>query len=243
MTFDCINRPSANFGDRQPVIGSTGINMLVIHYTGMVSCAAALDSLCDPAAKVSANLLIREDGEIYRLVADECRAWHAGQAYWRGITDINSASIGIELANPGHEFCYQPFPEAQISALIAVSQDLIERYSIPATGVVGHSDIAPSRKCDPGELFPWQALAKAGIVLWPTQEARSFDPRMSLDELAAIGYAKPGDPEQGGDFLDPETAEADVIIAFQRRFLPTHLTGVLDEETPQTIAAVARTFS
>ena len=112
MTFDCINRPSANFGDRQPVIGSTGINMLVIHYTGMVSCAAALDRLCDPAAKVSANLLIREDGEIYRLVADECRAWHAGQAYWRGITDINSASIGIELANPGHEFGYQPFPEA-----------------------------------------------------------------------------------------------------------------------------------
>ena len=167
MPFKCIDRPSAKYGERR---GRGQITMLVFHYTGMVSSDAALQRLCDPDAEVSAHLLIDEDGTAYRLVDDDKRAWHAGTSFWRGESDINSASIGIELVNPGHEYGYRAFPQPQLDALITVSQDLIDQYDIPATGIVGHSDIAPGRKSDPGELFPWEHLASCGIGLWPVQE-------------------------------------------------------------------------
>ena len=133
--------------------------MLVLHYTGMRSAAEALARLTDPEAKVSAHYLIDEDGTVVRLVDEEMRAWHAGVSFWRGATDINARSIGIELVNPGHEFGYRPFPRAQMAALIDLALDIVARWPIPARNVVGHSDVAPRRKMDPGELFDWPRLA------------------------------------------------------------------------------------
>ena len=143
------------------------IDMLVLHYTGMRSAAEALRRLTSPEAAVSAHYLIDEDGAVWRLVPEERRAWHAGVSYWRGRRDINSASIGIELVNPGHEFGYRAFPEAQVAALEVLCRDVLSRYQIPPRHVLGHSDVAPARKDDPGELFPWRRLARAGIGLWP----------------------------------------------------------------------------
>lgn len=230
-----IERPSPNFGER---LTPNGITTLVIHYTGMKTCEDALTRLCDPCAEVSAHILIDEDGAAFRLVSDEKRAWHAGRGYWCGITDINSASIGIELVNPGHEHGYRPFPDEQVSTLTQICLALIEKYEIPAQNVVGHSDIAPGRKQDPGELFPWQQLANRGIGLWPNKDQPVNTDGTAWDDLAAIGYATPRNPAVSKDVLDPNTAEADVIMAFQRRFLPHNLSGNLDSATAQRIAAV-----
>ncbi len=241
MPFKCIDRPSAKYGERR---GRGQITMLVFHYTGMVSSDAALQRLCDPDAEVSAHLLIDEDGTAYRLVDDDKRAWHAGTSFWRGESDINSASVGIELVNPGHEYGYRAFPQPQIDALITVSQDLIDQYDIPATGIVGHSDIAPGRKSDPGELFPWEHLASCGIGLWPDM-ACEIEPRPGTpwDWLTEVGYARPGDPDCGGRVLHSDTAESDVISAFQARFTPDNHSGTLDDQTKTAINAVARIFS
>lgn len=152
-----VETPSPNFNERQ-----LPVSMIVLHYTGMQSAEAALARLTDPTAEVSAHYLIDEDGTIHRLVAEDKRAWHAGQSHWRGITDVNSASIGIELVNPGHEFGYRDFAPAQIEALIPLLAEIKDRYEITRGNVVGHSDIAPTRKHDPGELFPgpsWRACA------------------------------------------------------------------------------------
>ncbi|MBT5242454.1 MAG: N-acetylmuramoyl-L-alanine amidase [Rhodospirillaceae bacterium] len=236
-----MDRTSPNFGDRRD---GTSITMLVFHYTGMENCESALAHLCDADAEVSAHLLIDEDGTAYRLVEDDRRAWHAGASFWRGETDINSASIGIELVNPGHEYGYKAFPQPQIDALIAFSQDLISEYAIPATGVVGHSDIAPGRKSDPGELFPWKRIASSGIGLWPDlSDAGSRDVGTPWENLSKIGYARPGDRSYGGDLLNPGTAESDVISAFQARFTPHSVSGVLDDKTQHAIAAAARVYS
>ncbi len=161
-----VDRPSANF-DARPE--GAAVDILVVHYTGMETAEAALDRLMDPAAKVSAHYLIDEDGTLYRLVEEDRRAWHAGVASWRGATDVNARSIGIELVNPGHEFGYRPFPEAQTGALIDLAADIVARHRIPARNVVGHADVAPRRKMDPGELFDWPRLAAAGIGLWPEE--------------------------------------------------------------------------
>ena len=143
------------------------IDMLVLHYTGMQSAEAALDRLCDPAAKVSSHYDITEDGAVHALVPEEKRAWHAGLSFWAGIRNVNASSIGIELVNPGHEFGYRAFPAVQIAALKDLAGGILSRHSIPASRVLGHSDVAPARKEDPGELFPWEALAASGIGLWP----------------------------------------------------------------------------
>lgn len=241
MTINCVDRPSPNFGERRD---NASISMLVFHYTGMKTCESALERLCDPKAEVSAHFLIDEDGTAYRLVEDGQRAWHAGASFWRGETDINSASIGIELVNPGHEGGYRAFPLPQIDTLIALSQDLIGQYAIPATGVVGHSDIAPGRKSDPGELFPWKRLAASGIGLWPDlADSGADDLGTPWNSLARIGYAHPEDSNNGGDILHPETAKTDVISAFQARFMPLHRSGTLDDDTEQAIAAAARIFA
>ncbi|MDB5407477.1 MAG: hypothetical protein JWL84_2389 [Rhodospirillales bacterium] len=195
--------------------------MLVLHYTGMTSAAAALARMCDPAAQVSAHYLIDEDGAITRLVAEEHRAWHAGAASWGGVADVNSCSIGIELQNPGHEYGYRDFPAAQIAALTELARDIVTRHRIPAARVLGHSDVAPARKQDPGEKFPWAGLAADGLGLWPDFGAAAT-PGDAARQLTAIGYAT-------GDL-------AATVTAFQRHWRPARCDGVLDGETARRIA-------
>src|ERR1700741_699259 len=162
--LEVANHLSPNHGPRPK---PARIDMLVLHYTGMVSAAAALERLCDPDARVSAHYVIEENGVIWRLVPENRRAFHAGASCWEGESDLNSVSLGIEIVNPGHECGYRPFPEVQMSSVERLCQELIGRHSIPPHGVVGHSDIAPTRKSDPGELFDWASLARAGIGIWP----------------------------------------------------------------------------
>jgi N-acetylmuramoyl-L-alanine amidase len=165
-----IWNPSPNFGER-----SLPITMLVLHYTGMQSGAAAIDWLANPASKVSAHYVVDEDGQLVHMVREEQRAQHAGLSYWRGVTDCNSASIGIEIVNPGHEFGYRPFPEAQMDTVTRLVAELVRTYGIDQRNVVGHSDVAPTRKEDPGELFDWERLAKLGCAV-PRPRASLVDP-------------------------------------------------------------------
>jgi N-acetyl-anhydromuramyl-L-alanine amidase AmpD len=164
--------PSPNWNERK-----LPVSMVVLHYTGMKSAQDALDRLCDPAAEVSAHYLIEEDGTVHRLVAEDKRAWHAGRSYWRGITDVNSASVGIELVNPGHTLGYRPFPEAQMEALIPLLAGIMARHNIAPANVVGHSDVAPVRKIDPGELFEWEVLARYGLALATPSRASACSTR------------------------------------------------------------------
>jgi len=211
---------SPNYNSRDGV----AVDMLVLHYTGMKSCQDALDRLCDPKAEVSAHYLIDEDGTAYQLVDEAERAWHAGVASWRGQDNINSRSIGIELVNPGHEFGYRPFTPAQYDVLIPLCRDIVARHAIPARNVVGHSDVAPARKTDPGELFDWQRLARESVGLWPDWLADPCDAAKAPDLLGEIGY----------DVSD----EAAAITAFQRHFAPHRLDGVADAETRRALAAL-----
>jgi N-acetylmuramoyl-L-alanine amidase len=210
------------------------IDMLILHYTGMESANAALERLCLPEAQVSAHYLVDEDGTIWRLVPEERRAWHAGISSWRGRSDVNGASIGIELVNPGHEGGYRAFPEAQMAALEELSQAILSRHPIPPRHVLGHSDVAPGRKQDPGELFDWRRLARAGIGLWPDRlgESAPGDIAELQRLLAATGYDVP----QTG-ILDSATGL--VFSAFQRHFRPSCCDGAADTETRARIAAVA----
>ena len=170
--------------------------MLVLHYTGMEDAGGALARLCDRASHVSAHYLIDEDGGVHRLVDESNRAWHAGLGFWRGERDINGRSIGIELANPGHEFGYREFPELQMQALIDLSRDILGRHTIPARNVVGHSDIAPDRKLDPGEFMDWPRLAEARIGLWPQEAPEpSENPRGGKSGLH--GNTVPGNARRG----------------------------------------------
>jgi N-acetylmuramoyl-L-alanine amidase len=215
-------RWSPNADDRPP--GCT-IDTLVLHYTGMPSAAAALERLCDPAAGVSAHYLIDEDGSVVQMVPDERRAWHAGASSWAGRSRLNDVSIGIELVNPGHEWGYRPFTEAQYRAVIALCRTLLARWPIPPRRVLAHSDIAPERKQDPGELFDWARLGAAGIGLWPQAGAGAPRPVARLQaELAGFGY---GVPRSGR--LDRATRG--VITALQRHFRPARVDGVPDQET------------
>jgi N-acetylmuramoyl-L-alanine amidase len=216
--MECRARPSPNHDERR-----RPVSMLVLHYTGMETAAAALDRLCAARAEVSSHYIVEEDGTVWSLVPEARRAWHAGVAFWRGERDVNSASIGIEIVNPGHEFGYRPFAEAQMRAVETLAAEILARHPIPPWNVVGHSDVAPRRKQDPGELFDWPRLARAGIGLWPAAPGEpSADPAA---DLARIGY----------ELDDPGATAA----AFQRRFRPSRIDGALDEETRTLIAAVA----
>lgn len=216
-----IDHPSPNRDGRdgQPV------ELLVLHYTGMESAAAALDRLADPAAQVSAHYLIDEEGRVYRLVSEVDRAWHAGQSFWRGATDINRRSIGIELVNPGHQYGYRPFSATQMAALEELAVDIVRRHPIPARNVVGHSDVAPRRKQDPGELFDWPRLARAGVGLWPGEaDTCILDPDEIAAMLAAVGY---------------ETTDLVASLrAFQRHFRPARVNGRIDFETARRLLAL-----
>jgi N-acetylmuramoyl-L-alanine amidase len=222
-----IERPSPNHDARDHEgRDEAPIDMLVLHYTGMPTAAAALARLCDPAAKVSAHYTIDEDGTIYAHVPEARRAWHAGVAHWAGASDINARSIGVELVNPGHAFGYRPFPQDQIAALTALCHSILMRHPIPSWRVLGHSDVAPARKDDPGELFPWARLAKAGIGLWPERKPGTLGP----DSLARFGY-------------DPDAPPDKVIAAFQRHFRPRLLNGLWDDECGQLLAGLLEKFS
>lgn len=237
-----IERPSPNHDARGA--GST-IDMVVLHYTGMRTAAAALDRLCDPASRVSSHYVVDEDGTVYRLVDDGRRAWHAGVACWAGATDINARSLGIEIVNPGHEFGYRPFPAAQIEAVARLTGELVRRHGIDPRRVVGHADVAPSRKEDPGEFFDWARLARDGLGLWPSADftvsphAPDLSPGMSGPAvlnlqiaLDAIGY------RVEGTGLYDESLEQ-VVVAFQRHFRQRLFDGVADGETVSLIHHLA----
>lgn len=195
------------------------VSMVVLHYTGMRSADEALERMCDADAKVSAHYMIDTEGMVTSLVSEDRRAWHAGKSYWRGVTDVNSASVGIEIVNPGHEWGYEPFTDDQMTALLPLLADVVERYDIPRANVVGHSDIAPARKQDPGELFDWPRLAQLGLAL-PIPKARMA---LFYDNPAAFYLAL---ERFGYDITDGRAA----VTAFQRRWRPEMIDGELDGE-------------
>ncbi len=255
MTDRYIERPSPNFDAR-----TRPIDLVVLHYTGMQDAETALARLTDPApvagrypgpwqhfdapadgplARVSAHYVIDEGGQVHALVPEEHRAWHAGAASWEGEGDVNARAIGVELVNGGHDFGLPDFPDAQIEALIGLLKAIFTRWpALNAARVVGHSDVAPNRKQDPGEKFPWRRLADAGVSIWPqpllSPPAASDDLAGRVQQqLAVIGY----DVAQTG-VMDAATKWA--LLAFQRRFRPQAITGVADAETQQLLTAVAR---
>jgi N-acetylmuramoyl-L-alanine amidase len=205
----------------------------------MPTAAAALERLCDPASEVSAHYLIEEDGAVWQLVDEARRAWHAGRGFWAGATNINDRSVGIELANPGHEHGYRAFPEPQLISLEKLCRAIVGRHPISPARVLAHSDIAPERKQDPGEFFPWARLAQAGIGLWPDFAAPMSVPFGSdavlaaQRDLARIGY----DTRPSGRL---DTSTAAVIAAFQRHWRPGNCDGGLDAETARRIAIRSR---
>jgi len=209
-----IDAPSPNFDERK-----LPVSMIVLHYTGMQDGESAIARLRDPDATVSAHYVVAEDGTILRLVDEEHRAWHAGKAFWRGIVDVNSASVGIEIVNPGHEFGYRPFTAEQMSSLIPLVAEIKERHGITRGNVVGHSDVAPARKRDPGELFDWHALARLRLAL-PRPTRNLVDPGWPdagfMLALERFGY----------DVEDRLAA----VVAFQRRFRPELIDGEIDME-------------
>lgn len=226
-----VERPSPNHEARPE---GTPVDILLLHYTGMPSGEAALTRLCDPAAKVSAHYLIDEDGAVVRLVPEDRRAWHAGVACWAGARDVNGRSVGIELVNPGHEFGYRPFPEAQMAALAELAGGVLARHPIPPERVLAHSDVAPARKQDPGELFDWPRLAAAGIGLWPeAPEAPDTTPPLAEVQAMLVGF---GYCLEATGALDDATRA--VLAAFQRHFRPAAVIGEPDGETAARLAAL-----
>ena len=239
-----IQRPSPNHDAR-----TLPVSLLVLHYTGMESGEAALERMTDADAKVSAHYLVEENGRVFQLVDEDRRAWHAGVGEWAGITNVNSASIGIEIVNGGHNFPEEDgslpeFPDAQIAAVIALCKDITARHAIAPRGVVGHSDIAPARKDDPGEAFPWARLAEEGIGVWPGEgngdrrvlfEPGERDRGIAVAQrgLALIGYGV----GVTGEF---EARTAAVLTAFQRRYRPQDVSGALDMETLDLIGRTAQ---
>lgn len=228
----------------EPRAGGRAPDILLMHYTGMVSAQAAIDRLCDPVSKVSCHYLVDERGRITRMVEEDRRAFHAGVSHWAGETDINSASIGIEIANPGHEHGYVDFPEAQMAAVEALSLDILSRHDIPPHRVLGHSDVAPARKTDPGERFDWGRLAAKGIGHWVPpapqtgggflQQGDAGDGVAALQMLlATYGYGI----EATGTFDEATTI---VVTAFQRHFRPGRVDGIADRSTVETLQALLK---
>lgn len=228
--------PSPNHGERPQGVP---IDTVVLHYTGMQDAESALRRLCDPRAEVSAHYLVYEDGSILQCVPEARRAWHAGKSFWKGETDLNSRSIGIEIVNPGHEFGYRPFPAVQIDAVCELTADISKRHGIQPWRVLAHSDVAPDRKEDPGELFPWDVLAGRGIGHYVApaamtsglfmQEGEEGQPVEAIQSMLAIyGYDVP----ISGVF-DRRTRDA--VTAFQRHFRQEKVDGVVDRSTLETL--------
>ena len=233
-----IEAPSPNFDAR-----SAPPSLLVLHYTGMQTGAEALGRLRDPEAKVSSHYLVEEDGRVFRLVAEERRAWHAGVSYWRGRRNVNGESIGIEIVNPGHEWGYRAFPDAQIESVIALVADIRTRWDIEDRDIVGHSDIAPDRKDDPGELFPWKRLSEAGHGIWAEWPPAPGAPIGEGEEGAAVFALQAGLTRLGFD-LPPsgrfDAATTFTVRAFQRHWRPEQVDGIADGETRARLIALLR---
>ncbi len=231
--------PSPNFGERA---GDRLPDMILLHYTGMPSAEKALQRLCSPDSEVSCHYFITEDGRIIQCVPEALRAWHAGEASWAGETDINSCSIGIEIANPGHDYGYPDFPNRQIAAVTALCRAIMRRRYIRPERVLGHSDVAPSRKQDPGEKFPWMLLYRIGIGQWVTPAPITSGPSFEFGDsgdavqnfqavLRDYGYGIKVD----GYF---DEATRDVVTAFQRHFRPALCDGKLDTSTLLTLRSL-----
>ena len=227
---------SPNHGERR---GVAAPDMIVLHYTGMESAEAALACLADPATEVSSHYLVHTDGRVIQLVPEARRAWHAGESSWQGETDINSRSIGIEIVNPGHEFGYPDFPVRQIEAVIVLCRDIVARHGIRADHVLAHSDLAPMRKQDPGEKFPWPRLYRAGVGHWVKPTAIRKGPALARGDrgeavaalqtmLARYGYGV----AVTGEF---DEATAAVVAAFQRHFRPARVDRIADRSTLTTL--------
>lgn len=228
-------RPSPNHTERR---GTDAPTMIILHYTGMPTEEGAIQWLCTPESEVSSHYVVNGDGSVVQLVAENRRAWHAGKSTWKGETDINSHSVGIEIANPGHP-TLPDFPSAQIEAVIALCRDVATRWSIAPERVLAHSDVAPIRKIDPGERFPWDRLHAAGVGHWvapaPIGGGRFFQfgdagpPVEALQSMLALyGYAVP----VSGEFC---ARTKGVIEAFQRHFRPQKVDGVADISTLDTL--------
>lgn len=231
--------PSANFGDRR---NNRAPDMIVLHYTGMADAEGALTRLCKAGTEVSAHYVVLEDGRIVQCVPERLRAWHAGTSVWGGETDINSCSIGIEIVNGGHDWGYPNFPPRQIAAVIALCRGIMLRRTIERTRVLGHSDVAPHRKKDPGEKFPWRLLANSGVGHWVRPAPITRGPAFTLgaagpdvltlqEKLFFYGYGV----SRNGQY---DAGTMDVIAAFQRHFRPDLVDGVADPSTLATLDAL-----
>ncbi|MGC1408908.1 MAG: N-acetylmuramoyl-L-alanine amidase [Acetobacteraceae bacterium] len=231
--------PSPN-QDERPT--GTPIDVLILHYTGMPTAQEAIDRLRDPAARVSSHYVVDEDGAVLRLVPEERRAFHAGVSYWRGHSELNARSVGIEIVNPGHEWGYRDFPVLQLAAVCDLCLAILSRHPIPARNVVAHSDVAPDRKEDPGERFDWRSLAENGVGMWP----------QGVPDLGAAGAVRDAAPLRDvrvalsdiGYRVAPEGAFdaslATVLRAFQRHWRPEAVTGEADAGTRERLSAVQR---
>jgi N-acetylmuramoyl-L-alanine amidase len=233
-----IDAPSPNFDNR-----TTPPDTIILHYTGMPTGPDALARLRDPEAKVSAHYMVEEDGRIFALVPEERRAWHAGVSFWKGRTDLNGVSIGVEIVNPGHEFGYRAFPDAQIAAVIDLLDDIRSRWTVPDRFILAHSDVAPARKDDPGELFPWKRLAAEGHGLWVEPTGAPGAPLTFGDEGAGVFAMQAGLTRLGYDcppsgFFDGDTVT--VVRAFQRHWLQTRVDGVVCGDTRARLVALLR---
>jgi N-acetylmuramoyl-L-alanine amidase len=236
--MNVIEAPSPNFDPR-----TTPPDTIVLHYTGMQTGEAALERLRDPAARVSSHYLVEEDGRIFRLVPEERRAWHAGLSFWKGVRDINTASVGIEIVNPGHEFGYRPFPDAQIASVIALVGDIRTRWTVDDDRIVGHSDVAPERKDDPGELFPWKRLAEAGHGLWAEPPPAPGLPLSEGEESTGVFALQAGLTRLGYDCAPSGRFDAHtkaVVTAFQRHWRQEKVDGVADGETRARLIGLLR---
>jgi N-acetylmuramoyl-L-alanine amidase len=229
-------RPSPNHGERK---GSGAPDMIVLHYTGLPDNEDAIKQLCSPTSEVSAHYVVLQDGRVVQLVAESRRAWHAGTARWAGQNDINSCSIGIEIANPGHEHGYPAFPKRQIAAVTALCRSIFTRHRIAAERVLAHSDVAPARKQDPGEKFPWNLLAASGIGLWvkpaPIRQGPIFtlgETNPAIEEVQGM-LAKYGYDLAPSGYFDGTTLDA--VAAFQRHFRPKRVDGIIDVSTMETL--------
>ena len=231
--------PSPN---HQPRRGVARPDILLLHYTGMATTQAALERLRDPAAKVSSHYVVFEDGRVVQLVPESRRAFHAGESAWEGSTDINSRSIGIEIGNKGHDYGCPEFPDAQIAVVIALCRDIVARWAIAPWHVLAHSDVAPLRKRDPGESFPWPRLAAAGVGLWVEPAVMEVGRTLALGDrgeevarlqrmLADYGYGI----TPSGEY---DAATQEIVAAFQRHFRPARVDGIADVSTVQTLAAL-----
>ncbi|HWJ75022.1 MAG TPA: N-acetylmuramoyl-L-alanine amidase [Kaistia sp.] len=239
-----IRRPSPNFGVRAE---GTRTDLLILHYTDMATAEAAIDWLCDPVSQVSCHYVVAEDGAITQLVSEADRAWHAGVSSWHGETDINSRSIGIEIANAGHDHGYPDFPDVQIDAVIRLCRDIVVRNKISPENVLAHSDVAPARKRDPGEKFPWARLAAAGVghhvAPEPLSGGRSLgrgDLGASVGALQAILMLYGYGIDVTGEFDD---GTEQVITAFQRHFRPERVDGIADASTIATLHKLYRALA